>query len=82
MARLRPFVHLKALHEPELHSLSPYRAVNTFHLSYKTSQLMLRSEIIDLSSVIFAEYRSTLFGHIEKILNINLLKPTGYLLNQ
>jgi len=34
------------------------------------------------SSVILAEHRNTLCGQIGKILNINLLKLTGYLMHQ
>jgi hypothetical protein len=39
---------------------SPYRAVNTLRLGYKTSQLMLYSEIIAVCSQIHTKHTNTL----------------------
>ena len=52
---------------------SPYRAVNTLRLGYKTSQLMLYREIIDVCSEIHIKHINTLCGQNVELLNVKLL---------
>jgi len=50
---------------------SPYRAVNTLRLGYKTSQLMLYREIIDVCSEIHTKHINTPCGqNVELYINI------------
>ena len=52
--------------------LSAYRAGNTFHLCYKTGQLMLYSEIIAVCSQIHTKHINTLCGQNVELLNVKL----------
>jgi hypothetical protein len=58
----------------ELQVLSPYRAVNTRYLGYKTSQLMLYREIIAVCSEIHTKHISTLCGQNVYIYVLNLVE--------
>jgi hypothetical protein len=51
-----------------------YRAVNTFRLGYKTSQLMLYREIIAVCSEIHTKHINTLSGQNVEFVNV---KPGG-----
>jgi hypothetical protein len=57
-----------------IHWFSPYRAVNTLRLGYKTSQLMLYVEIIAVCSEIHTKHINTLCGQDAELLNV---KPGG-----
>jgi len=46
----------------ELYTFSPYRAVNTHRLGYKTCQLMLYREIIAVCSEIHTKHINTVCG--------------------
>ena len=52
---------------------SPYRAVNTIRLGYKTSQLMLHREIIAVCSEIHTKHINTLCGQNVELLNVKLV---------
>jgi hypothetical protein len=49
---------------------SPYRAVNTLHLGYKASQLMLYRDIIAVCSQIHTKHINTLCGRNVYLLNL------------
>jgi len=51
---------------------SPYRAVNTLRLGYKTSQLMLYREIIAVCSQIHTKHINTLCGQNVELLMLNV----------
>jgi len=53
--------------------LSPYRAVNTHRLGYKTSQLMLYREIIAVCSEIHTKHINTVCGQNVGYLNIKFV---------
>ena len=53
---------------------SPYCTVNTLHLGYKTSQLMLYREIITVCSQIHTKHINTLCGQNVEFVNV---KPGG-----
>ena len=51
---------------------SPYRAVNTLRLGYKTGQLMLYREIMAVCSEIHTKHINTLCGQNVELLNVKL----------
>ena len=55
----------------KLLSFSPYRAVNTLHLSYK-NQLMLYRDIITMCSQIHTKHINTLCGQKVEFVNVKL----------
>jgi len=52
---------------------SPYRAVNTLRLTYKSSQLMIYREIIAVCSEIHTKHIDTLCGQNVELLNVKLV---------
>jgi len=55
---------------------SPYRAVNTLYLGYKTSQLMLYREIIAVCSQIHTKYINTMCGqNVQPTCTLNITVP-------
>ena len=51
---------------------SPYRAVNTLRLGYRTNQLMLYRGIIAVCSEIHTKHINTLCGQNVELLNVKL----------
>jgi hypothetical protein len=49
---------------------SPYRAVNTLRLGYKTSQLMMCREIMAVCSEIHTKHINTVWGQNVELLNV------------
>ena len=71
--------HVSAVREERLAGMqctgireSPYRAVNTLRLCYKTSQLMLYREIMAVCSEIHTKHINTVCGQNVELLNVKL----------
>jgi predicted exporter len=53
-----------------INTFSPYRAVNTLRLCYKTSQLMLYGEVIVVCSQVHTKHISTLCGQNGELVDV------------